>query len=60
MVFTWSSTKKDSEIIRTNQNSLERSILNIRKKDGIRICKIKNRLKENLDWSQVAKRKLWD
>lgn len=57
---TWSLTKKEYEKLKTTQNSMERSMLKIKKQDKIKIQTIKNRMKENLDLVQVAKRRKWE
>lgn len=38
---TWLMTKKDEEKIKTKQNRMERSILNVKLKDNIQMQKIK-------------------
>jgi len=51
----WSMTKNDEEKIRTTQDRMERSIMNVRLKDKIRMQKIKTKL-----GVAVAKRLKWD
>lgn len=57
---TWSLTKQEAKVIKTTQNSLERSILQIRKKDKLKISVIKGKLSRNRNMYHEFRRKKWD
>lgn len=56
----WAPTKRLWKKIETTQNNMERAILNIKRKDKVRVSKIKNLLKTNLEMVKWAKKKKWD
>ncbi len=57
---TWSLTQNDLKLINTTQNSLERSMLNVRKLDRIKIATIKKKFKTNVNIVHEIRRKKWD
>ena len=57
---TWTLSKNLENKIRITQNAMERSMLNFKKKDRIRISKIKKLLNSYLDMVKVAKSKKWN
>ncbi|VDO08661.1 unnamed protein product [Brugia timori] len=56
---TWTLKKNILEKIRVTQNAMERSMLNVRIKDKIRIEKIKRKLKFNEDAIRYVRRQKW-
>ena len=57
---TWVMSKKDENKMKITQNAMERSMLNIRKKDRIPTKIIKNKLKNNINAVHAIKRLKWD
>ena len=57
---TWTLSKKIEHKIRITQNSMERSILNVKKKDHIKISTIKSRLKYNKNAVKLIRKKKWN
>ena len=56
---SWTLTKKEENLINTTQNSMERAMLGIKKRDKIKISKIKEKFRNNLNIVQVARRSKW-
>ncbi len=57
---TWSATKKIEKKMQYTQNSVERSMLNIRLKDKVTITKIKTKFKINKNVIHHVKRLKWN
>ena len=53
-------TKKDVKKLKVTQNSMERSILRVKKRDKVKISTIKNKLSWGNDFVWAAKRMKWD
>jgi hypothetical protein len=56
---TWTLTSKIIKKLETTQNSIERSILNFKKKDRKKLKTIKSLLKENTDVVKYVRRQKW-
>jgi len=57
---TWTMTKKEENKIRVTQNTMERSILGIKKSDKIKVTTIKEKLRWGNNFVWAAKRLKWD
>ena len=57
---TWSLTQKIKNRIDTTQNAMERSLLNIKRRDKVKQKIIKGKLKYNLEFARRIKRLKWD
>ena len=57
---TWSLKASEERKIKVMQNSMQRSILNIKIKDKVRVSKIRNILQSNIDFLHAIRRLKWD
>ncbi len=56
---TWTINEARIKKIRVAQNALERSMLGMKKKDHIRLTKIKQKLRKNIGAARRIRRKKW-